>query len=180
MKLTKNSWHYNAYLFLTGKTPNNNFCDYFWELLFNLIFFIPNLPFYLSMLIYSKFEDNPKWAYNEITARYEHIQKTYKEKLLINNNILFIGKLFLSILGYFLIALIIILILMGIKHPMDVLKALGLVASVIIIAVGAVYFFTESTTKDKIIDNVSEIKDIAVEGFKSFKNNYCPKIDWKE
>jgi hypothetical protein len=69
---------------------------------------------------------------------------------------------------------------MGIKHPMDVFKALGLVASAIIIAAGAVYFFTESTTKDKIVDNVSEIKDIAVEGFKSFKNNYCPKIDWKE
>ena len=162
MKLTKNSWHYNAYSFLTGKTPNNNFCDYFWELLFNLVLFIPNIPFYILTAILSKYEEG---------------HRTYKAKLKANNQIPIVGKMFVSAGIWFLLTMLILGLLTSITKTLSIILA---IIGFIVISIGIVYFFTESTTKDKIANNLEETKDMVEEAFYSFKDNYCPKIDWTD
>lgn len=178
MKLTKNSWHYNAYLFLTGKEPNNNFCDYFWELLFNLIFFIPNLPFYLFTMVYSKYEKaNKVISWNEDNYEWVTEPKTYKEKLIDNNKIPLSLKISVCFAIYFLFILLAQALIASVTNVLlALLSAIGFVVCLY----GIVYFFTESETKDKIANNLSEIKDMTVKAFNSFKNNYCPKIDWTD
>ena len=175
MKLTKNSWHYNAYLFLTGKTPNNNFCDYFWELLFNLVLFIPNIPFYILTAIFSKYEESytTHWENNNFIE----IPKTYKAKLKDNNQIPILGKMFVSAVIWFLLTMLILGLLTSITKTLFIILV---IIGFIVISIGIVYFFTESTTKDKIANNLEETKDMVKEAFYSFKDNYCPKIDWTD
>jgi hypothetical protein len=159
MKLTKNSWHYNAYSLLTGKTPNNNFCDYFWELLFNLVLFIPNIPFYILTAIFSKYEEG---------------HRTYKAKLKANNQIPIVGKMFVSAGIWFLLTMLVLGLLTSVT------KTLLFIIGFIVFNIGIVYFFTKSSTKDKIANNLEETKDMVKEAFYSFKDNYCPKIDWTD
>jgi len=57
MKLTLNSWHYKFWMLNYSKYeegPNNNFCDYFWSLLFAVVI----LPFTWIGLITNKIWDN--------------------------------------------------------------------------------------------------------------------------
>lgn len=176
MKLTKNSWHYNAYSFLTGKTPNNNFCDYFWELLFNLVLFIPNIPFYIVSAIFSKYENVYIWDYNE-KKEYVRLPKSYDEKLKANNQIPLLLKIFVSAGIWFILTMLVLGLLTSVTKTL--LTILGIIGFIAII-IGIVYFFTESTTKDKIVNNLEETKDMIKEAFYSFKDNYCPKINWEE
>jgi amino acid transporter len=175
MKLTKNSWHYNAYSFLTGKTPNNNFCDYFWELLFNLVLFIPNIPFYVVTAIFSKFEESytTYWENNNFIKT----PKTYKAKLKANNQIPLWVKLFVSI--------VISLILWGLGYLLiyetfTLLKIIGLITVAVLLIIGIVYYFVKSDTPERIKDNIVEFFFMIKEAFYSFKDNYCPKINWED
>lgn len=178
MKLTKNSWHYNAYLFLTGKTPNNNFCDYFWELLFNLIFFIPNLPFYLTTMIYSKVEKANKITnWNENNHYWNTEPKNYAEKLQDNNKIPLYLKIIASIFISFVLYVFFYFI---INDTLNFLKGLGLVLLIILLIIAFLYIVLETHVFERIKDNIVELFSMIKEAFIAFKNNYCPKIDWTD
>lgn len=178
MKLTKNSWHYNAYLFLTGKTPNNNFCDYFWELLFNLIFFIPNIPFYLTTIVYSKVEKaNKTISWNEKDYKWITEPKSFEEKLQANNKIPLYLKVFASIIISFIIGT---LGYFAFNNPFQLLTLIAGVIIGLLLIFGVVYYFTTSNTPERIKDNIVEFFSMIEEAFIAFKNNYCPKIDWTD
>jgi len=67
-------------------------------------------------------------------------------------------------------------------NPLQSLKVTGfvlVVTAVIIGIIAACIKFSDSETKRNISRNIDEVTSVAVEGVKSFKQKYCPKIDWQ-
>jgi len=101
MKLTKNTWHYNAYQLLTGKKPNNNFCDYFWTLLINVLLFPLTIPFSLIAILYSLISKDSRKKLEGKDGEFYLVEKklTFKEKYINNINIPLFAKIFISFKG---------------------------------------------------------------------------------
>jgi amino acid transporter len=176
MKLTKNSWHYNAYSFLTGKTPNNNFCDYFWELLFNLVLFIPNIPFYIVTAIFSKFEKTYDWDI-DTNNNWIKTPKSYEDKLKSNNKIPLWVKLCCSALISIVLGVVAYWLIF---YTMKLITIVALLTVAVLLIIGVVYYFIHSSTPERIKDNIVEFFSMIEEAFYSFKDNYCPKINWED
>jgi len=155
MKLTKNnSWHYKFWKlnyagWFGNDEPNENFCDYFWALVWATLM----LPITWIGLIY-------KGISGETGAFGRNIVNTLMAYAVLSLAGVFIGTTvkhgFWAILGPLLIILAV---------------------SVVILLI--VYYFKEVFPQSSVSRNLSETSDIIGEGWKSFKGKYCPKIDWQ-
>lgn len=169
MKLTVNSWHYKAYQLLTGNTPNNNFCDYFWTLVLNVFTLPITFPYYLIISVISLFpRQNREWKGNSYTLT----SKTYKEKFIEASEMILFGKFLIS-------AVLFIFSMCFITYTLKTIIGVCFLALVIGFFI-LLDKFDDSDTKYKITNNIQEIAEMTGEAWLSFKGKYCPKIEWKE
>ena len=150
-QFTKGSWLWNFYVSTyEGQEPNANFCDYFWGLVLAFI----SLPItWISYCITGGFK-NRSWGYGE-----RFWASLFLEAILIGIGCGFYTNWLKAL--YVTIALLIALLIFA-------LIIWGIVA------------WGESDTKEALVTNWCEIKTTASTGFHSWKDKYCPKIEWVE
>jgi hypothetical protein len=129
-------------------------------------------------MVFSKVEKASKiTSWNENNHYWNTEPKTYAEKLQANNKIPLYGKVTSSVL--------ISLILWGLGYLLiyetfTLLKIIGLITVAVLLIIGIVYYFVKSDTPERIKDSIVEFFSMIKEAFYSFKDNYCPKINWKD
>lgn len=151
MKLSTSAIHYKFWMlnYSRGKyyTPDNNFCNYFWSLIWAIIF----LPLTWMGLIY---------------------------KAITKENNSFVLNVLNTVLGYFIIGTIALLLVGVIINTKAFFIGLVLVAVALALMFGIFYFFYEIYPNTSFRKNIKETYSIVVEGIKSFKESYCPQILW--
>ena len=154
MNLTKKTWHYNFWKLNYGysnwskQEPNNNFCDYFWALVWALCM----LPVTWIGLLIKYFTDD------DVSSMKDSFTITL-----------------LTYVGIFLVTMFIIATF---KFKSAFLLPILFVVGGGIALFAITYYFVEVYPETDFANNISESKDIVKESWKSFKGKYFPQIKW--
>ena len=146
----KDSWLWNFYKAAYDRTPNSNFCDYFWALIWAFV----ALPVTWGMYIVTKVFDD--------------------------NNCSHSTKFFVGLMLDLILLTVILTFhsnpIMALKVTGIVAGLIGLVFLIIYL----VLIFGESAVKENLVRNMDEVFETASTGFTSWKMKYCPQIEWVE
>jgi len=156
MELLTNSFHRKFYVWWWGKEPTENFCDYVWQLLIGLLLVI---PCFLGKAIYEKFTD-----------QYDINTHSILFKILIYIVVSVLTYATLILLGFAFGSLAVEIIL----NPYEVLIAVGITLGVALVLFVILLIIALTTV------NKTEAYQIVQTRYVSWKDNYCPKIKWKQ
>ena len=158
IKLKKDSWHYKLNTWSQSEIPTYNYlCSYFWLTLWNILTFVPRLPFHAMSYFIS---NSPR------TMR-------ILDKMLIIDLPPRTNKplLFCTVLGGFLMACFTIY-----TNGWGALIGMLVFVGSILVSLLLIYLFVNTIEKGKDSDLFKMFNGM----YNAFRDKACPFIDWKD